>query len=95
MWSMGCILAEMLNTLKSTKESEYQVDQLFMGGSCFPMSPGPLDPSVDNLDEFSFSEVTGKMMEDSEDQKIQCEQLDSIFYILGTPTELGWMTKDA
>lgn len=53
---MGCVLCEMLNMMKN-EGSEYIVDTLFPGASCFPLSPGPYDPSIenDNLDEFTFS----------------------------------------
>lgn len=54
-WALGCVLCEMLNMMKN-ESSEYIVDTLFPGMSCFPLSPGPYDPSItnDNLDEFKF-----------------------------------------
>lgn len=94
-WALGCVLCEMLNMMKD-QSSEYTVETLFPGESCFPLSPGPDDPDIlnDNLDEFSFSQVTGKKFKIAGVEKlVEIEQLDTVLYIIGTPKEdeLGWL----
>jgi hypothetical protein len=40
MWSVGCILAEMLNVTDVYKRKNNEIERvLFTGSSCFPLSP--------------------------------------------------------
>lgn len=95
-WSIGCIFAEILSTIEFDKEPEYQVEQLFPGKSCFPMSPAAEDPAIegDDLDQFTFSQVIGAQ---KNEKPLEIEQLDSIFYMRGKPSEeeTKWLTEEA
>ena len=90
----------MLSTLEINADCQYQVDHVFAGTSCFPLSPAENDPPItdDDLDKFTFDQVQEtKVTIDGEEKLIQNQQLDSIVYIVGTPDEdqLGWLSSDA
>ena len=53
------MITEMLSTLEINADCQYQVDHVFGGTSCFPMSPEEHDPPIegDDLDRFTFDQV--------------------------------------
>jgi hypothetical protein len=68
----------MLNMMEQDS-SEHIVNAIFPGDSCFPLSPGPEDPEItnDNLDEFTFTQVAGKLFPmDNAESKVEIDQLD-------------------
>lgn len=52
MWSVGCILGELLNMLRTSCKSPTQRQALFPGKSCYPFSP---DKKAETRGGFPFS----------------------------------------
>eukprot|EP01022_Parablepharisma_sp_SALTPOND_P028628 TRINITY_DN71287_c0_g1_i1.p1 TRINITY_DN71287_c0_g1~~TRINITY_DN71287_c0_g1_i1.p1 ORF type:complete len:558 (-),score=25.51 TRINITY_DN71287_c0_g1_i1:1030-2598(-) len=50
MWAVGCVFAELLQTLERNKCSPHERKPLFTGGSCFPLSPGGKEKGKSTLD---------------------------------------------
>ena len=74
-WSCGCIFAEMLQTLEPLREGVPPPSRtLFPGDSCYPLS------NTSNEEDVDYD----MMMEELEDER---HQLNSIFKIIGTPSE--------
>lgn len=49
MWSLGCVLAELMAVSSVYKPKAHKDDRiLFPGNSCFPLSPFP-NPDEDNI----------------------------------------------
>ena len=71
-WSAGCIFAELLRMVAGNSDIQLHQSALFMGMSCFPLSPCDDDDNEDEISGFPIN---------SHDQ-IQC-----IFDIIGTPSE--------
>ena len=57
MWSLGCILAEILSAAQESPEQAKKEKKdsyrhvLFKGASCFPLSPNPKDGHGKKFDE--------------------------------------------
>ena len=73
MWSVGCIFAELLFTIRENVNDYNLRGPLFRGKTCFPQTPG----MIDNGDEFVGSETW----------KSQNDQLNVIFDVIGAPTK--------
>ena len=50
MWGVGCVFAELLQTMERNKYSPYDRKPLFTGGSCFPLSPGEKEKGKTSLE---------------------------------------------
>lgn len=75
MWALGCIFAELLQTLEPVSEDAVPPTRsLFPGESCYPLSTTSNENEVDL--ELLKTELSG-----------HTHQLNCIFNIIGTPTE--------
>ena len=72
MWSVGCILAELLAMLKECSPTFLDRKPLFPGKSCFPLSPTNSKTEVQIKDGLPF---------------VDSDQLSMILSVLGSPTE--------
>lgn len=69
-WSAGCIFGELLRMVALSNEITLHQSALFMGMSCFPLSPCEEDENEDEINGFPINSH---------------DQIQSIFDIIGTP----------
>ena len=69
-WSAGCIFGELIRMLATSSEYSLHQSALFMGLSCFPLSPCDEDENEDEINGFPINSH---------------DQIQSIFDIIGTP----------
>lgn len=69
MWSLGCILAELLSMQKESFQTSKERSALFPGKSCFPLSAEKPSSYADALDQLNviFDVIGTPSMEDIKD----------------------------
>ena len=70
MWSVGCIMAELLSMMKENFPDPFSRVPLFPGKSCYPLSPG--------------AELNANSQ--SKEEREKGDQLNIIFQVIGTPS---------
>ena len=70
MWSVGCIMAELLSMMKENFPDPFSREPLFPGKSCFPLSPG----------------IAAKKNSQSKEEREKDDQMNIIFKVIGTPS---------
>ncbi len=75
-WGAGCIFAELLQTIKEVRPEHKKRRPLFMGKSCFPLSPLPKDCRKEEIKDGKL-----RVLPDEDDQ------LSKIVQVLGQPSE--------
>eukprot|EP00594_Rhizosolenia_setigera_P014188 CAMPEP_0178965830 /NCGR_PEP_ID=MMETSP0789-20121207/16559_1 /TAXON_ID=3005 /ORGANISM="Rhizosolenia setigera, Strain CCMP 1694" /LENGTH=953 /DNA_ID=CAMNT_0020650977 /DNA_START=329 /DNA_END=3187 /DNA_ORIENTATION=+ len=77
-WSLGCILAELLSMQEGSVPGYQDRTPLFPGGSCFPLS-GDITSASNNTKNNTNKKAGGSTVDD------RLDQLSVIFGVIGTP----------
>lgn len=77
-WSLGCILAELLSMQEGSVPGYQDRTPLFPGGSCFPLS-GDITSTSNNTKNNTNKKAGGSTVDD------RLDQLSVIFGVIGTP----------
>ena len=89
MWSLGCILAELLGMQQENIAHVEDRKALFPGKSCYPLSIDADDnhTGTSDSDLMSSSNSEGGVVYSNGSRGINHDQLNVIFEVIGTPSE--------
>jgi len=65
MWSLGCILGQLINATpqyKGFKQAKDFQHCIFDGDSCYPISPCKVENQDEDVNAFSFKDQLGEIM---------------------------------